>query len=295
MRPPGPVTRTCMPPTESPKWSPIACTESRKASSPGLPSRLANRSAPLPSGEYSTRALLTGSAPLLSQASPAATTALSACVSGAVALYTTMIGVPLASGKDAKGTPIIVVYSATAPLTQADKAVVAAGEVWLKSGAEPVNSARVEYSPDGKGALLFASLDGNPGDEAFRDSVQAIGDHFGDSVGGMQVRVTGPGGLITDVYRIFLNADVKLLIGTVILVLILLLVIYRSPVLPFVPLLAVGFGYFVAGGILALIATALGVTLSGQATSLMVILLFGAGTDYGLLLISRYREMSSSP
>src|SRR5665648_386798 len=101
MRPPGPVTRTCMPPTESPKWSPIACTESRKASSPGLPSRLANRSAPLPSGEYSTRALLMGSAPLLSQASPAATTALSACVSGAVALYTTMIGVPLASGKDA--------------------------------------------------------------------------------------------------------------------------------------------------------------------------------------------------
>src|SRR5665647_1917994 len=195
-----------------------------------------------------------------------------------------------ASFPDAKGTPIIVVYSATAPLTQADKAVVAAGEAWLKSGAEPVNSARVEYSPDGKGALLFASLDGNPGDEAFRDSVQAIGDHFGDSVGGMQVRVTGPGALITDVYRIFLNADVKLLIGTVILVLILLLVIYRSPVLPFVPLLAVGFGYFVAGGILALIATALGVTLSGQATSLMVILLFGAGTDYGLLLISRYRE-----
>ena len=70
----------------------------------------------------------------------------------------------------------------------------------------------------------------------------------------MEVRVTGPGGLITDVYQIFLNADVKLLVGTVILVLVLLLVIYRSPVLPFVPLLAVGFGYFVAGGILALVA-----------------------------------------
>lgn len=195
-----------------------------------------------------------------------------------------------ASFADAKGTPIIVVYSATAPLTAADKAAIAAGETWLKSGAEPINSARVEYSPDGKGALLFASLDGNPGDEAFRDSVQAIRDHFGDSVGDMQVRVTGPGGLITDVYQIFLNADVKLLIGTVILVLVLLLLIYGSPVLPFVPLLTVGFGYFVAGGILALIATALGVTLSGQATSLMVILLFGAGTDYGLLLISRYRE-----
>jgi uncharacterized membrane protein YdfJ with MMPL/SSD domain len=106
----------------------------------------------------------------------------------------------------------------------------------------------------------------------------------------MQVRVTGPGGLITDVYRIFLNADVKLLLGTVILVLVLLLLIYRSPVLPFVPLITVGFGYFVAGGILALLAKGFGFTLSGQATSLMVILLFGAGTDYGLLLISRYRE-----
>jgi len=195
-----------------------------------------------------------------------------------------------ASFADAKGTPIIVVYSSDAPLTVADQEAIAEGKAWLTSGAEPVNSARVEYSPDGKGALVFASLDGNPGEEAFRASVLSIRDHFGDSAGGMQVRVTGPGGLITDVYQIFLNADVKLLLGTVILVLILLLVIYRSPVLPFVPLLTVGFGYFVAGGILARIATALDVTLSGQATSLMVILLFGAGTDYALLLISRYRE-----
>ncbi len=195
-----------------------------------------------------------------------------------------------ASFPNAKGTPVIVVYSSDAALTSAQKAAITQGETWLQSGAEPINSASVQYSPDGKGALIFASLDGNPGDASFRDSVQAIRDHFGTSVNGMQVEVTGPGGLITDVYKIFLNADVKLLVGTVILVLALLLLIYRSPVLPFVPLVAVGFGYFVAGGILALVAKATGTTLSGQATSLMVILLFGAGTDYGLLLISRYRE-----
>ncbi len=191
---------------------------------------------------------------------------------------------------DAKGTPLIVVYSSDEPLTPVQKTAVEAGKAWLLDGDEPVHSAAAQYSEDGKGALVFASLDGNPGDEEFRDSVQAIRDHFGDRVEGMEVRVTGPGGLITDVFKIFLNADIKLLVGTVILVLVLLLVIYRSPVLPFVPLISVGFGYFVSGGILALLANAFDVTLSGQATSLMVILLFGAGTDYGLLLISRYRE-----
>jgi len=195
-----------------------------------------------------------------------------------------------ASFPDAKGTPVIVVFSSDAPLSAEQKQAIEDGEAWLKSGAEPINSTRIEYSPDGQGALVFASLDGNPGEESFRDSVQAIRDHFGDNVADMEVRVTGPGGLITDVYQIFLNADIKLLIGTVILVLVLLLLIYRSPVLPFVPLLAVGFAYFVAGSILALVAQATGQMLSGQATSLMVILLFGAGTDYGLLLISRYRE-----
>jgi putative drug exporter of the RND superfamily len=195
-----------------------------------------------------------------------------------------------ASFPQSKGTPIIVVYSSDAPLTSADKAAITQGEAWLKSGAEPITSTRVEYSPDGKGALVFATLTGNPGEGSFRDSVKAIRAHFGDQVGAMQVRVTGPGGLITDVYEIFLNADIKLLVGTVLLVLVLLLLIYRSPILPFVPLVTVGFGYFVAGGILAAAAKAMGTTLSGQATSLMVILLFGAGTDYGLLLISRYRE-----
>ena len=195
-----------------------------------------------------------------------------------------------ASFPDAKGMPIIVVYGSDTALTAADKAAIEDGKAWLTSGAEPINSARVEYSPDGKGALVFASLNGNPGEESFRDSVKAIREHFGDRVGGMEVRVTGPGGLITDVYEIFLNADIKLLAGTVILVLVLLLLMYRSPVLPFVPLITVGFGYFVAGSILAIVAKALDATVSGQATSLMVILLFGAGTDYALLLISRYRE-----
>ena len=189
-----------------------------------------------------------------------------------------------------RGTPVIVVFSSDKPLTQEQKSAVDDAQAWLTASGQPITTSRVEYSSDGKAALLFASLKGTPGDQGFRDTVSQMRDHFGDSVAGMQVRVTGPGGLITDVFEIFLNADLKLLLGTVVLVLVLLLLIYRSPILPFVPLLAVGIGYMVAGSLLAIGAKAAGVTLSGQATSLMVILLFGAGTDYGLLLISRYRE-----
>ena len=195
-----------------------------------------------------------------------------------------------ASFPQSEGTPIIVVYSSDAPLTSADKAAIAQGEAWLKSGAEPITSTRVE---------LLARRQGSPGlrhphRQPRGGSVPRLREGDPHALrrpdrGDAGPR-DGPGGLITDVYEIFLNADIKLLVGTVVLVLILLLLIYRSPILPFVPLVTVGFGYFVAGGILAAGATAMDTTLSGQATSLMVILLFGAGTDYALLLISRYRE-----
>jgi hypothetical protein len=97
-----------------------------------------------------------------------------------------------ASFPNAKGTPIIVVYGSGEAMTEAQKQAIAEGEAWLTGGAEPTNSARIQYSPDGKGALIFASLDGNPGEASFRDSVKAIRDHFGEAVAGMDVRVPAP-------------------------------------------------------------------------------------------------------
>jgi RND superfamily putative drug exporter len=102
-----------------------------------------------------------------------------------------------ASFPDARGTPVIVVYSSDTALTEEQKGAVTVDQTWLMSGEEPVvpSSVRIEYSSDGKGALIFASLEGNPGEESFRDSVQAIRDHFGNTSAGMEVRVTGPGGI----------------------------------------------------------------------------------------------------
>ncbi len=89
---------------------------------------------------------------------------------------------------------------------------------------------------------------------------------------------------------LFEGADVSLLIATVLLVLILLLVIYRSPILAIIPLIGVGFAYGVLSPILGILADKGWITVDSQSISIMTVLLFGAGTDYCLFLISHYRD-----
>jgi len=107
----------------------------------------------------------------------------------------------------------------------------------------------------------------------------------------LSLRVTGPVGISIDATGLFKNADVSLLMATVILVLVFLLLIYRSPILAFIPLVAVGFAYGVTSPVLGKMAQAGWITVDSQAVSIMTVLLFGAGTDYCLFLISRFRQM----
>jgi RND superfamily putative drug exporter len=111
----------------------------------------------------------------------------------------------------------------------------------------------------------------------------------GDGSGGLDVYVTGDVGFNTDAEEIFGSLDAKLLIATVLLVLILLGAIYRSPLVALMPLIVVGFAYGVAQGLIYFYAKS-GATVSTNATSILVVLMFGVGTDYCLLLVSRYRE-----
>lgn len=107
----------------------------------------------------------------------------------------------------------------------------------------------------------------------------------------LSLRVTGPVGISIDATGLFENADVSLLIATVLLVLIFLLVIYRSPILALIPLVAVGFAYGLTSPILGKMAQEGWITVDSQAISIMTVLLFGAGTDYCLFLISRFRQL----
>lgn len=105
----------------------------------------------------------------------------------------------------------------------------------------------------------------------------------------LSLYVTGPAGIGVDSLNLFSRADIVLLLSTVGLILVLLIVIYRSPLLALIPLLAVAFVYEVVNQTLGLMGKA-GLLLNNQTLSIMTILLFAAVIDYSLFVFSRFRE-----
>ncbi|MEY4451302.1 MAG: hypothetical protein RLZZ380_423 [Actinomycetota bacterium] len=111
-----------------------------------------------------------------------------------------------------------------------------------------------------------------------------------DLPSGLIVKLTGPEGFQADIAGVFAGADFTLLAVTASVVIILLLITYRSPTLWLVPLLVIGSADRMAQILAGQVATAFDITLDGSVTGILSVLVFGAGTDYALLLISRYRE-----
>src|SRR5699024_1561289 len=103
---------------------------------------------------------------------------------------------------------------------------------------------------------------------------------------GLHVRFSGPVGIQTDTAALFGNADINLLITAVLFLFTLLSILYPSPILAIVPLIAVGIAYAVISPLLGFMANNEWIVIDQQAISIMTVLLFGAGTDYCLFLIS---------
>lgn len=145
-------------------------------------------------------------------------------------------------------------------------------------------------SSDGTTLTVIATLNPATNDPtAIVKQVRAYTKQF-DGVDGLQVKVTGPAGIATDLGGVFANINVTILATTVLLVLVLLLVIYRSPLLALLPLVAVGVVLQVVDPITALFVKAGAFSVNPQATGVRDVLLFGAGTDYVIFLVARYRE-----
>ncbi|MCF8550175.1 MAG: MMPL family transporter [Pontimonas sp.] len=111
-----------------------------------------------------------------------------------------------------------------------------------------------------------------------------------DMPAGMVTYVTGPEGFQVDLAGVFAGADFTLILATVIIVILLLLVTYRSPILWIVPLAVVGTADGMAGQIGRNVAAFFDIAADGSITGILSVLVFGAGTNYALLLIARYRE-----
>ena len=104
------------------------------------------------------------------------------------------------------------------------------------------------------------------------------------------MHVTGPAGLLADLIAVFRTIDGPLLIVTAAVVVVILLIVYRSPILWLIPIISAGIAYAGAGAAVYFLARDGVIDLSGQSQGILTVLVFGAGTDYALLLIARYRE-----
>ncbi len=145
-------------------------------------------------------------------------------------------------------------------------------------------------SRDGEAALVALAIDANDRG-AIAEGVAKIRHYLAKHrPAGLRSYVTGPGGMAADLEQVADEAAKTLLIATLGLVLILLLVVYRAPILALMPLLAVGIAYLVTIGVAYLLIEAGAITVNAEGTMLLLVLIFGAGTDYSLLLIHRYRE-----
>jgi len=144
-------------------------------------------------------------------------------------------------------------------------------------------------SADGKAAVVTAYLRGNGETSGLLDPVRYWRSVLDRQPPGLVAKVTGGAGFAADAVEVFEGINTRLLTAALALVIALLVLIYRSPIFLFLPLAAVLAAEVLSRSLGWLVAE-LGVTVNGQSSSIMSVLVLGAGTDYALLIVARYRE-----
>ncbi|MBD3925045.1 MMPL family transporter [Nocardioides cavernae] len=207
---------------------------------------------------------------------------------------------------DPNDIPTLVVYQRDGGLTEDDLAQIeadgpeiaeidgvtdegvltpAAAEAAAAQGA-PVPTL---VSDDGEVAYLYFVLNfGANGWNAIPDAADEIRDIA--TLDGGQVHLAGYGGQAADSAEAFEGIDTNLIFATLAVVIVILLFTYRSPILWLLPILCAVSANFIATGLVYLLAKYADLTVNGQSQAILSILVIGAGTDYALLLVARYRE-----
>jgi putative drug exporter of the RND superfamily len=188
---------------------------------------------------------------------------------------------------------LVVVYERAGGLQPGDQEAAERGNTELakRFGNGTDGPAQIVESDDGTALMFGLPLDRKwVADEAEATSVADARDLLADRPDGLDAYVTGPSAIGTDMDEVFDAVDAKLLLATALVVALLLILTYRSPLLWLVPLTAVGVAAVTSMGAVYALTQIFDFTITSMSSALLIVLVFGAGTDYALLLVSRYRE-----
>ncbi|HET7516856.1 MAG TPA: MMPL family transporter, partial [Actinomycetes bacterium] len=191
--------------------------------------------------------------------------------------------------------PALVVYErADGPITPDDQAKAAADARRFATIQDVTGRVLGPVpSEDGRALQVVVPIkvaeEGN-GWEELTPRVEELRSIAQANTGGLGVYVTGPAGYFADFANVFSGFDSTLLYITAVIVIVILLITYRSPVLWLLPLSCVFVALTAAQAVIYLLARNGGLTVNGQSAFILTVLVFGAGTDYALLLTARYRE-----
>jgi putative drug exporter of the RND superfamily len=196
--------------------------------------------------------------------------------------------------QDGEKAATVVVYRRDGGLTEQDRRVISNDVALLNRVTDRFRNTspftEAQFSRDGTTALVANQITGTGDGSDILDPVDAYrGAVSWDRGDGLQVKVAGPAGISADAIKVFDSINGTLVGAAFLLVIVLLILIYRSPVFWFFPILAVAFAEITARGI-GWGLTEAGVTVNGQSSAILSVLVIGAGTDYALLLVARYRE-----
>jgi len=183
----------------------------------------------------------------------------------------------------------VVVYRRDGGLTAQDRQLIAEHRRELERVANKGKPPPPQVSRDGTTALNVVPFKTTGEADILTDDVDRVREVVKDPPPGLQVEVTGPAGFASDAVEVFESINGTLLLGTALLVFVLLILIYRSPIFWLIPFFAVIVAEVSSRG-LGYVLSELGVTVTGQSSAILTVLVFGAGTDYALLIVARYRE-----
>ncbi|MGV9909113.1 MMPL family transporter [Streptomyces tendae] len=189
-----------------------------------------------------------------------------------------------------EATEMVLVYHRDTGLTAADRETAAGQVAEIAAAHELTGRPAGIPSKDGT-TLMYPVASTEPGtDEKARDALVNDVRDIARGGDGLGVEVGGSGALATDASEVYNSLDGPLLYTTAAVVALLLILIYRSPFLWLVPLAVAGLADYLSLAVAYGLNQGFGTSISGQSSGIMTILVFGVGTDYALLLVSRYRE-----